>query len=218
MCLACGYFRLKRARWSADVVRMRAVKIWTGGMAGLVAGFVVGAILLRAFFPGDGARVTSGEAVSILVVISVPVIVGTLLGAYLVARLTRLSPGREVGSPAAAPAAGRPSGRGDSFGDWAGMALLLGGVAVDDEAVWKLARLVERPLGHKLETALRLRAGVVAVTSAEREAILRALEDAPDGLQGVRELLLTDESWRESHSLALARGNAEREPRPRSAA
>lgn len=37
------------------------------------------------------------------------------------------------------------------------MALLLGGVAVDDEAVWELTELVETPLRQKLETALRFR-------------------------------------------------------------
>ena len=32
------------------------------------------------------------------------------------------------------------------MGDWTGMALLLGGVAVDDEAVWELTELVETPM------------------------------------------------------------------------
>jgi hypothetical protein len=78
------------------------------------------------------------------------------------------------------------------------MALLLGGVAVDDEAVWELAGLVEAPLRQKLESALRLRSNVVEMTSDDRTAILRAIEDAPDNLRGVRELFLTHERWRQS--------------------
>lgn len=78
------------------------------------------------------------------------------------------------------------------------MALLLGGVAVDDEAVWELTELVETPLRQKLETALRFRDSVVDMTPDDRKAILRALEDAPDSPRGVRELLLTDERWRQS--------------------
>jgi len=80
------------------------------------------------------------------------------------------------------------------------MALLLGGVAVDDEAVWELVRLVEQPLSQKLERAIRLRLGVVAVTPDDRKAILQALENAPDSLRGVRELLFTDETWRQSQA------------------
>ena len=78
------------------------------------------------------------------------------------------------------------------------MALLLGGVAVDDDGVRELARLVSKPLRQKLETALRIKSRVVGVTSEDRTAILLALEDAPDSLMGVRELLLTDKEWRQA--------------------
>lgn len=78
------------------------------------------------------------------------------------------------------------------------MALLLGGVAVDDDGVRELARLVTKPLRQKLETALRIKSRVVGVTSEDRSAILLALEDAPDSLRGVRELLLTDREWRQA--------------------
>src|SRR5262245_42885409 len=143
---------------------MRSMKIWGGGMLGLVGGFLVGYGLSQAFVISDGARVTSEAAVVVLVVLTVPVILGTSLGGYIAARLTR--PARHVGSPSGHGSAdGRVAGRGDVFGEWMGMALLLGGVAVDDEGVWELARLVEKPLRQKLETALRLRSGAVGVTS-----------------------------------------------------
>ena len=149
------------------------------------------------FVSSDDARVTSETAVSVLLALTVPLILGTVLGAYVAARLTRPAP--YVGSPLRA-----------RFGRWEtvwtgrrirgldGMALLLGGVAVDDEAVWELTELVETPLRQKLETALRFRDSVVDMTPDDRKAILRALEDAPDSPRGVRELLLTDERWRQS--------------------
>jgi hypothetical protein len=188
---------------------MRSVKIWGGGMAGLLAGFVVVLLLLREVVIRDEtSRVSSDTAVWALVVITVPVVLGPVLGVCLAAWLTR--PARHDGSHSG-HASGDPgaSTRGETFGDWSGMAVLLGGVAVDDEGVWELARLVEKPLSQKLENALRLRSSVVGVSPEERKAILHVLEDAPDTLHGVRELLLTDETWRRSQSLS---GTAEPEP------
>jgi len=77
---------------------MRPVKIWGGGMVGLIGGFVVVLLLVRGLVPRDGTRVTSDTAVLVLVVITVPVIVGAVLGAYLAARLTRLRAAHHVGS------------------------------------------------------------------------------------------------------------------------
>ena len=166
-------------------------------MLGLASGLFVGYLLSQLLAISAGARVTSETAISLLLALTLPLILGTVLGAFLAARLTRPMPVRHVGSPSEHGLAdGRP--RGDAFGDRAGLALLLGGVAVDDEAVWELAGLVEMPLRQKLETALRLRSNVVDMTSDDRMAILRALENRPDGLRGVRELLLTDEKWRQS--------------------
>jgi hypothetical protein len=79
--------------------------------------------------------------------------------------------------------------------------MLLGGVTIEERRVRQLARIVEEPLGAKLEHALRFRASVVGVTSDERAKILKALENAPD-LQEVRELLLADEKWRPNRRLA----------------
>jgi hypothetical protein len=183
-------------------------------MVGLVGGFVVVLLLLRGVVIRDETtRVTSDTAVSVLVVIAVPVILGPVLGVYLAAWLTRPA-ARHIGPPSGYGVSDRGlSSRGDAFGDWSGMALLLGGAAVDDEGVWELARLVEKPLGQKLETALRLRSNVVSVTPEERKAILQALEDAPDTLRGVRELLLTHEEWRLSYQ-SLTRTCATAEPEP----
>lgn len=179
------------------------MKIWCGAMLGLVGGFLVGYAVSQTFVVSDGGRATSVTVLVLLAAVMVPAILGTVLGAYGVARLARPGPAPEVGSRSGTGLAdGRMSIRGDAFGEWTGMALLLGGVAIDDEGVWELARLVEKPLSQKLETALRLRSSVVGVTPQDRRAILRALENAPDTLRGVRELLLTDEGWRQSHSLA----------------
>jgi hypothetical protein len=69
-------------------------------------------------------------------------------------------------------------------------------VAVEDRFVRDLAAIVDRPLANKLERALLFRAKFVGLTCDERLAILGALEMAPPELQEVRELLLTDETWR----------------------
>lgn len=81
------------------------------------------------------------------------------------------------------------------------MGMLLGGVSVDDRRIRELAGLVQKPLGTKLETAVRFRARVVGLTAEEKSAILRALENAPSDLKETRERLLADESWRPSTRL-----------------
>ena len=74
--------------------------------------------------------------------------------------------------------------------------MFLGGVPVDDRLVRRLAGILGRPLGSKLDHALLFRAQIVALTRDEKEAILQALEHAPPELEPMRELLLADESWR----------------------
>jgi hypothetical protein len=78
---------------------------------------------------------------------------------------------------------------------------LVGGVSVEDRVVRDLARIVNRPLAHKLETALLFRAKVVGLTRDEMRAVLAALEDAPPELQGLREMLLADRRWRHREPL-----------------
>ena len=74
--------------------------------------------------------------------------------------------------------------------------MLLGGVPIDDELVRRLAAILRRPLGSKLDHALLFRAQIVALTRDEKEAILEALEKAPPELEPVRELLMADAQWR----------------------
>jgi hypothetical protein len=73
--------------------------------------------------------------------------------------------------------------------------MVLGGVPVDDRLVRRLAAILGRPLGSKLDHALLFRAEIVALTRDEKDRILEALEHAPPELEPVRELLLADENW-----------------------
>ena len=74
--------------------------------------------------------------------------------------------------------------------------MLLSGVAVDDRLVRELAAIVDGSLRGRLESALLFRAKVVGLTAEEKAAVLAALEKAPDELQGLRDLLMADPSWR----------------------
>ena len=74
--------------------------------------------------------------------------------------------------------------------------MMIGGVWVDERQVRALAAILDRPLGRRLEQALLFRAQILAMTQAEKRAVLSALERAPGELEEVRELLLADEGWR----------------------
>lgn len=74
--------------------------------------------------------------------------------------------------------------------------MMLGGVTVEERRIRELARIVDKPVGAKLERALLFRASVVGLTTEERAKILRALDSAPAEFQDMRELLLADEKWR----------------------
>ena len=76
------------------------------------------------------------------------------------------------------------------------MPVLLSGVPVDERLVRRLAAIMGKPVGAKLEQALLFRASVVALSRDEKTAVLSALEKAPAGLEELRELLLADERWR----------------------
>ena len=51
-------------------------------------------------------------------------------------------------------------------------------------------------IAEKLEVAYDRETIVLALTIADREAILRALDDPPDELAGLRGVLLREHEWR----------------------
>ena len=69
----------------------------------------------------------------------------------------------------------------------------LAGLPVADRAVLELAHLVDdQELAERLETANGRMTKVLALTIPERETIVRALEDAPPGLEELRGVLLRE--------------------------
>ena len=60
---------------------------------------------------------------------------------------------------------------------------MLAGVPVAAELVWALADLVDEPAASTLRTCLNADRTALALTIAEREQILRALDDPPAGLE-----------------------------------
>jgi hypothetical protein len=79
--------------------------------------------------------------------------------------------------------------------------MLVGGVPIDERLLRELARVVDRKLARRLDTALLYRAKVLGLTVDERAAILKALENPPPGLEELRATLLQDPRWRLSESL-----------------
>jgi hypothetical protein len=69
------------------------------------------------------------------------------------------------------------------------------------DEVLELARLVTRELAEKLHTAVDRQTTVLALTVPERELILWALDDAPDGLAELRGVLLQEHTWRKREGL-----------------
>jgi hypothetical protein len=77
--------------------------------------------------------------------------------------------------------------------------LILAGVPVDDRLVLELARRLHDAgldTAETLEDAYDGERRVVALTIAEREAILRVLEDCPKELAELRGILLREHAWR----------------------
>lgn len=73
----------------------------------------------------------------------------------------------------------------------------LAGLPVPDELVLELARLVDDPqLAERLEKACHDDVRVLALTIAERETILLALDDPPAGLAELRGVLLAEHTAR----------------------
>ncbi len=84
--------------------------------------------------------------------------------------------------------------------------MMLAGIPVADKGVLELARLL-RDAGFddtaaRLEDAYDLETKVLALTIADREAILRTLEDPPEGLAELRGVLLAEHEGRVRQGLA----------------
>lgn len=69
---------------------------------------------------------------------------------------------------------------------------MLAGVPVEAELVRELIDRVDEPTAGQLEGALDAGRAVVALSVADRERILRALEDCPEGLVELRGVLLRE--------------------------
>ena len=75
--------------------------------------------------------------------------------------------------------------------------MLFGGIEVEDRLVLRLATEVRHEtLSRRLQVAWTLRARVLNLTTDERQTVLDTLDDAPHGLEGLRERLLTNATWR----------------------
>jgi hypothetical protein len=76
----------------------------------------------------------------------------------------------------------------------------LAGISVSDKFVLELAGLLRDggfvDTADLLEHAYDSERRVVALSIASREAILRVLEDCPDGLGELRGVLLREHEWR----------------------
>jgi hypothetical protein len=69
-------------------------------------------------------------------------------------------------------------------------------VPISVELVRELVDLVDEPTAGTLEGALDAGPATVALTIEDRERILRAPEDCPDGLAELRGVLLREHAWR----------------------
>ncbi len=73
----------------------------------------------------------------------------------------------------------------------------LAGIPVRDDLILELARLVDDPeLEDRLETAYGREVKVLGLDIAERETIIRALDDPPAGLEELRAVLMQEHVWR----------------------
>jgi hypothetical protein len=78
--------------------------------------------------------------------------------------------------------------------------MMRAGIPVRDQDVLELARLLRdgafTDVAEKLENAYDVETKVLALTIPERETIIRALDDPPDGLAELRGVLLSEHEWR----------------------
>jgi hypothetical protein len=78
--------------------------------------------------------------------------------------------------------------------------MYVAGVRVREEDVLRLAGLLHDAgfddTAEALVVALEAEQGIVGLSIQDREAILRALDDPPEGLSELRGVLLNDHQWR----------------------
>jgi hypothetical protein len=79
--------------------------------------------------------------------------------------------------------------------------LIVAGIPLTGELVRTLADLVDEPAASSLRAALDTDRIGVALTMAEREQILRGLDDPPSGLTELRRVLVEEHEWREREEL-----------------
>ena len=83
--------------------------------------------------------------------------------------------------------------------------MMLAGIRVADSDVLELTRRVRdagfEATADRLGEAWTLETKVLALTVDEREAILRALDDPPDGLAELRGVLVREHEWRVQEGL-----------------
>jgi uncharacterized protein (DUF1778 family) len=72
----------------------------------------------------------------------------------------------------------------------------LAGVPIHNELVEVLANLVDEPTATLLHAALARKTAIVALTIEDRERVLRALDDPPEGLAELCGVLLREHEWR----------------------
>ena len=73
---------------------------------------------------------------------------------------------------------------------------MLAGISVPAELVEELAALADEPVASTLRDGLGTKRTIFALTVLEREQLLRALEDCPDGLGELLAVLLREHEWR----------------------
>ena len=77
---------------------------------------------------------------------------------------------------------------------------MLAGIPVTDDDTQTLAELLRHgefpDVADKLERGLALGTKIFALTVVDRESILRALDEFPNGLAELRAVLLREHEWR----------------------
>ena len=79
--------------------------------------------------------------------------------------------------------------------------MMLAGIPVSSDLVRELAGLVDEPTATILGKAIERETLIVALSIEDRERILRALDDPPDGLAELRGVLLSEHEWRRREGL-----------------